>query len=67
MMFADFAPAAVLDWEMAALGPAEVDVGWMIFLHRFFENMTHDYGLPCLDDFLQPRARGRDLRGGVGP
>ncbi len=53
MMFADFAPAAVLDWEMAALGPAEIDVGWMIFLHRFFENMTHNYGLPCLDDFLQ--------------
>jgi len=23
MMFRDFRPAAVLDWEMAALGPAE--------------------------------------------
>jgi aminoglycoside phosphotransferase (APT) family kinase protein len=53
MMFHDFRPAAVLDWEMAALGPAEIDVGWMIFLHRFFEDMTHKYGMPCLDDFLQ--------------
>jgi aminoglycoside phosphotransferase (APT) family kinase protein len=53
MMFRDFAPAAVLDWEMAALGPAEIDVGWMIFLHRFFEDMTHKYSMPCLEGFLQ--------------
>ena len=56
MMFHDFVPVAVLDWEMAALGPAEVDVAWMIFLHRFFEDMTQKYGMPCLDDFL-PRDR----------
>ncbi len=53
MMFHDFAPAAVLDWEMAALGPAEIDVGWMIFLHRFFEDLTKKYEMPCLEDFLQ--------------
>jgi aminoglycoside phosphotransferase (APT) family kinase protein len=53
MMFHDFAPAAVLDWEMAALGPAEIDVGWMIFMHRFFEDLTRKYGMPCLPDFLQ--------------
>jgi aminoglycoside phosphotransferase (APT) family kinase protein len=53
MMFRDFAPVAVLDWEMAALGPAEIDVGWMIFLNRFFEDLTRKYGMPCLDGFLQ--------------
>jgi aminoglycoside phosphotransferase (APT) family kinase protein len=53
MMFDDFAPAAVLDWEMAALGPAEVDVAWMVFMHRFFEDLTKRYDMPCLDDFLQ--------------
>jgi aminoglycoside phosphotransferase (APT) family kinase protein len=53
MMFRDFAPVAVLDWEMAALGPAEVDVAWMIFLHRFFEDMTRKYEMPCLENFLQ--------------
>ena len=53
MMFRDFAPVAVLDWEMAALGPAEIDVGWMIFLNRFFEDLTHKYSLPCLEGFLQ--------------
>jgi aminoglycoside phosphotransferase (APT) family kinase protein len=52
-MFHDFAPAAVLDWEMAALGPAEVDVAWMIFMHRFFEHLTTRYGMPCLEDYLQ--------------
>ncbi len=25
---------AVLDWEMAALGPAELDLGWYLFLER---------------------------------
>jgi len=53
MMFHDFAPAAVLDWEMAALGPAEVDVAWMIFMNRFFEDLTHRYEMPCLENFLQ--------------
>jgi aminoglycoside phosphotransferase (APT) family kinase protein len=27
-------PAAVLDWEMADIGPAEVDVGWWLAIHR---------------------------------
>lgn len=26
----DLRPAAVIDWEMAALGPAEVDLGWWV-------------------------------------
>jgi aminoglycoside phosphotransferase (APT) family kinase protein len=31
---ADFRPAALIDWEMALLGPAEIDLGWFIFLHN---------------------------------
>jgi aminoglycoside phosphotransferase (APT) family kinase protein len=53
MMFHDFAPAAVLDWEMAALGPAEIDVAWMVFMNRFFEDLTKRYEMPCLEGFLQ--------------
>jgi len=30
----DLAPVAVLDWEMAVLGPAELDLGWYLFLER---------------------------------
>src|SRR5207302_4364857 len=26
--------AAVLDWEMASVGPAEIDLGWFLALHR---------------------------------
>jgi len=31
---ADFEPRAVLDWEMATIGPAEVDLGWYLAIHR---------------------------------
>jgi aminoglycoside phosphotransferase (APT) family kinase protein len=30
----DLAPVAVLDWEMATTGPAEVDLGWYLAIHR---------------------------------
>ncbi len=30
----DLAPICVLDWEMAVLGPAELDLGWYLFLDR---------------------------------
>ena len=50
------APVAVLDWEMAALGPREVDVAWMIFLHTFFDDLAVRFGLPGMDDFMQRLA-----------
>lgn len=46
-------PTAVLDWEMAAIGPAEVDLAWMIFLHAFFQDMAVKYGMPGLPDFMR--------------
>ncbi|GAA4487272.1 phosphotransferase family protein [Rhodococcus olei] len=54
IMYRDFEPAAVLDWEMAALGPRELDLGWMIYLHRFFDDLAALAGLPGLPDFLRP-------------
>jgi aminoglycoside phosphotransferase (APT) family kinase protein len=51
-LYRDFEPVAVLDWEMAALGPAEVDVAWMIWMHRFFQEIAETYGMPGLPDFL---------------
>jgi meso-butanediol dehydrogenase/(S,S)-butanediol dehydrogenase/diacetyl reductase len=32
IIYRDFEPAAVLDWEMATVGPPEVDVAWTTFL-----------------------------------
>jgi aminoglycoside phosphotransferase (APT) family kinase protein len=53
IVYRDFSPVALLDWEMAALGPRELDLGWMIFFHRFFEDLAHGAGLPGLPDFLR--------------
>ena len=38
---------------MAALAPREVDLGWMVYLHRFFQDLTVSFGQPGLPDFLR--------------
>jgi aminoglycoside phosphotransferase (APT) family kinase protein len=53
VIYRDFEPVAVLDWEMATLGPPELDVGWLIFMHRFFQDVVAQFSLPGLPDFLQ--------------
>ena len=53
VIYRDFAPVAILDWEMAAYGPRELDVAWMIFLHRFFQDLAEMAGMPGLPDFLR--------------
>jgi aminoglycoside phosphotransferase (APT) family kinase protein len=53
VMYRDFRPVAVLDFEMAALGPAEIDLGWFIYLHRFFQDLTEQAGLPGMPGFLR--------------
>ena len=53
MMFRHFEPVAVLDWEMAATGPPEIDVGWMIYLHRFLDDIAVDAGLPGMPHFMR--------------
>jgi aminoglycoside phosphotransferase (APT) family kinase protein len=53
MLYRDFAPVAVLDWEMAGLAPREMDLAWMVFLHRFFEDLATQLELPGMPDFLR--------------
>ncbi|MCZ1011373.1 phosphotransferase family protein [Streptomyces lydicus] len=53
IVYDGFEPAAVLDWEMAALGPRELDLGWMVFLHRFFQDLTESGGQQGLPGFLR--------------
>jgi aminoglycoside phosphotransferase (APT) family kinase protein len=48
-----FAPVAVLDWEMAALGPRGLDLGWLVFMHAFFEMIARGAGLPGMPHFLR--------------
>ena len=54
ILFDGFAPAAVLDWEMAALGPRELDLGWLCFMHLFFDDIARQTGLPGMPHFLRP-------------
>jgi aminoglycoside phosphotransferase (APT) family kinase protein len=53
IIYRGFEPVAVLDWEMAALAPRELDVGWFIFLHRFFQDIAEFFGVEGLPDFLR--------------
>jgi aminoglycoside phosphotransferase (APT) family kinase protein len=52
MLYVDFAPAAVLDWEMATVGPREVDLAWMIFLDTFFDDLAERFEMPPLVGFM---------------
>ena len=51
MLFRDCTPVAVLDWEMAALGPPEVDLAWFFQMHAFFANLATRYGMPGIPGF----------------
>ena len=66
VMYRDFAPVAVLDWEMATVGPREFDVAWLGFAHMVFQELTKLAGLPGMPDFLREddiRATYRDATG----
>jgi aminoglycoside phosphotransferase (APT) family kinase protein len=39
---------------MAALAPPEVDLGWMCYLHLFFQDLAVDLGAPGLPDMFRP-------------
>ncbi len=53
LMFRDFEPVAVFDWEMAALGAREADLAWMLEMHDFFERMAKAAGTPGIPGFLE--------------
>jgi aminoglycoside phosphotransferase (APT) family kinase protein len=46
IIYRGFEPVAALDWEMAGVGPPEVDLAWTTFFQRFFAGMAEQYGLP---------------------
>ena len=65
-MYRDFTPVAVLDWEMATLGPREMDLAWMVLAHRVFQGIAEMLELPGMPDFLRPddvRATYAELSG----
>ncbi len=66
VLYEDFRPVAVLDWEMATVGPRELDVGWIIFAHMVFQELAGLAGLPGLPEVMREddvRATYRALTG----
>ena len=53
IIYDGFEPVALLDWEMASIAPPEVDLGWIVFMHRFFQDLAVQLGLPGLPGFLR--------------
>ena len=53
VLYDDFKPVAVLDWEMATLGPREMDAAWMVFAHMVFQELAGLAGMPGLPDFMR--------------
>lgn len=53
VLYEDFRPVAVLDWEMACVGPRELDVAWIVFAHMVFQELAGLAGLPGLPDVLR--------------
>ena len=56
LMYRDFEPVAVLDWEMAGIAPPELDLAYLLYMHRYFEAIAHRYGLPGLPDLADVDA-----------
>lgn len=53
VLYRDFRPVAVLDWEMATVGPRELDVSWIIFAHMVFQELAGLAGLAGLPEVLR--------------
>ncbi|WP_067180574.1 phosphotransferase family protein [Microtetraspora niveoalba] len=52
IMYDGVAPVAVLDWELAALAPRELDLGWFIFFHRMFQDIAELFSMPGLPEMF---------------
>jgi aminoglycoside phosphotransferase (APT) family kinase protein len=67
ILFADDRPVAVLDWEMAGLGPPEADLGWWLVFDRIHTDGLHVSrlsGFPTEDQIVTryEQSTGRSVR-----
>jgi aminoglycoside phosphotransferase (APT) family kinase protein len=67
IIWQDYRPAAVVDWEACALSPTEADVGWWLMFDRMsFDDAgaTRMEGFPTRDEMIEiyESFSGRDVR-----
>ena len=67
VLWQDYRPAAVLDWEACALSPTEADVGWWLMFDRMsFDDVgvARMEGFPTREEMisLYEQASGREVR-----
>lgn len=56
-LWRDFRIVGVLDWELAMLGPREMDIGYLIFFHQYFRHIAQLLaGMDAMPDFLRRDA-----------
>jgi hypothetical protein len=63
MIWDHFRPVAVLDWEMASVGPPEMDLGWWLYFDRQFSEglgVPRPPGFPTHEETI---ARYEELMG----
>lgn len=53
IIYQDFAPAALLDWEVPGFVPPEVDLGYLVFMHRFLEDRIRQAGGTGMPGFME--------------
>jgi aminoglycoside phosphotransferase (APT) family kinase protein len=53
VLYRDFEPVGVLDWEMATIGPREMDASWIVFAHQVFESITGMLEMPGMPHFMR--------------
>lgn len=53
VMYNDFRPVAVLDWELATVGPRQLDIAWFIYAHTVWQGIAELATLPGLPDVLR--------------
>lgn len=66
IIYDGFTPVAALDWEMAAPGPRGMDLAWMSFMHRFFDDIARQFEMDGMPDFMRLEDIATTYRGMTG-